>query len=88
MCLTLPNYKHHNTEKCLIGIMPKGTISFLVKGWGRRNSDQYLTENSKFLEYIVHGDTVKADRGFSIAETLTTCSTHLEIQFLAKVKIN
>lgn len=68
--------------------MPKGTISFIVKGWGRRNSDQYLTENSKFLKYIVHGDTVKADRGFSIAETLTTCSTHLEIPFLAKVKIN
>lgn len=51
--------------------MPKGTISFIVKGWGRRNSDQYLTENFKFLEYIVHGDTVMADRGFSIAETLS-----------------
>ena len=31
---TLSNYKHHNTVKVLIGILPQGMISFVSEAWG------------------------------------------------------
>ncbi|ESO85592.1 hypothetical protein LOTGIDRAFT_98628, partial [Lottia gigantea] len=58
------SYKHHNTVKFLIGIMPPGSVSFISKGWGGRTSDKHVTENSGFLSNILPGDLVLADRGF------------------------
>ena len=63
----------------LIGITPQGTICFISKGWGGRTSDQHVTENSVFLKYLIYGDTVMADRGFNIAETVGTYGARLEI---------
>ena len=63
----------------LIGITPQGTICFISKGWGGRTSDQHVTENSGFLKYLIYGDTVMADRGFNIAETVGTYGARLEI---------
>ena len=31
---TFSNYKHHNTEKVLIGMTPQGTISYVSEAWG------------------------------------------------------
>ena len=63
-------YKHHNTIKFLIGISPQGVITFISKAWGGRTSDKYLTENSTFLNNLLPGDVVLADRGFDIAESV------------------
>ena len=52
--LTRSNYKSHNTGKYLIGITPQETICFISKGWHGRASDQDITENSKFLKYVVN----------------------------------
>ena len=59
---TFSNYKHHNTVKVLIGITPQGTISFVSEAWGGRTSDKSLTENCGFLNNLVPGDLVLADR--------------------------
>ena len=56
--LTWSSYKSHNTGKYLIGIIPQGTICFISKGWGGRASVQHITENSKFLKYVVCNDTL------------------------------
>ena len=77
-------YKNHNTVKYLIGITPQGTVCFISKGWGGRASDQHITENSKFLKYLMYGDTVMADRGFNIAETLGAYGARLEIPAFTK----
>ena len=48
---TWSQYKHYNTAKYLISITPQGVISFISRGWGGRASDQFITENSEFLDY-------------------------------------
>ena len=82
---TWSNYKSHNTGKYLFGITPQGTtICFISKGWGGRASDQHITENAKFLKYVVYNDVIMADRDFNIAETLGTLGAKLEIPSFTK----
>ena len=76
---TFSSYKHHNTVKFLIGRIPQGVISYISKAWRGRTSDKFLTENSDFLDNLLPGDIVMADRGFDIEES--------EALYCAKVKI-
>ena len=68
--LTYSSYKHHNTVKYLIGITPHGIVSFISNGWGGRVSDKHLTENSCILKKLLPGDTILADRGFDIKDSV------------------
>jgi len=45
-------------------------ISFISKGWGGRTSDKRVTENCGFLDKLLPGDMVLADRGFDIRESV------------------
>ena len=83
---TFSSYKHHNTIKILIGISPQGSICFVSEGWGGRTSDKYLTENCGFLEHLLAGDMVMADRGFTIAESVGLKQAKLVIPAFTKGK--
>ena len=63
--------KSRNTGKCLLGIPPSGTFTFVSDVYGGNVSDRYITEHSNFLELIEEGDDIMADRGFTIRDLLT-----------------
>ena len=83
---TYSNYKRHNTIKFLIGVTPFGTISFLSQCWGGQVSDKNLTQSSGFFNKIERGDTILADRGFTIAEDLAVFGSKLEIPSFTRGK--
>lgn len=81
---TYSSYKHHNTVKYLIGITPQGTVSYISEGWGGRTSDKYLTEHCTLLNKLEQGDTVLADRGFDIKDSVAQMYSRLEIPAFTK----
>ena len=83
---TWSQYKHYNTAKYLIAVTPQGVISFISKGWGGRVSDQFITEHSGFLNNVLSGDIILADRGFLIEESLGARGASLQIPAFTKGK--
>ena len=77
--LTFSNYKHHNTFKFLIGITPSGVISFVSDAWGGRVSDKQITIDSGLLALLEAGDSVMADKGFTIRDVLEKINCSLNI---------
>ena len=59
--------------KYLIGSAPQGTESYISDGWGGRTSDKYLTGHCSLLDNLVPGDTILADRGFDISDSVGFC---------------
>ena len=64
---TFSLYKNHNT---LIGITPSGVISFVSRLCGGSVSDLVLTVKSGILDLLEPGDSVMADKGFTIGDLL------------------
>lgn len=83
---TWSRYKHHNTAKYLIGIAPQGAITFISKGWGGRTSDKLITESSGMLNHLLPGDTVLADRGFTIGDAVGIHRARLEVPAFTRGK--
>ncbi|KAK5638749.1 hypothetical protein RI129_013044 [Pyrocoelia pectoralis] len=74
---TWSNYKHHHTVKFLIGITPQGAICYISNAYGGRASDKFITEDCDFLDNLVPGDLVLADRGFLINNSVELCYAKL-----------
>lgn len=84
---TYSHYKSHNTGKFLVAISPTGAIIFISKCWGGRASDKLITSKSGFLDHLIHGDLILADRGFDITEDLALRGSTLAIPPFTKGKI-
>lgn len=84
--LTWSHYKHHNTVKYLIGISPQGVVTFVSKGWGGRTSDKEVTEHCGILDNLLPGDSVLADKGFTIVDSVGMCRAKLEIPAFTRGK--
>lgn len=67
------SYNHYyasNTVKYLIAVAPCGLIMFISDAYGGRCSDEYITRDTGFLDYLIPGDEVMGDGGFTIWELL------------------
>jgi hypothetical protein len=84
------NYKSHTTFKALIGIAPHGPITFISSLYSGNISDVELTKSCGLLDLLESGDTVMADKGFTIEKILAEKNAHLVIpHFLsARSKFN
>lgn len=68
---TFSNYKHHDTVKFMVGLSPQLCINYVSKAWGGRTSDKHITLQSKgFIDGLVPGMQVMADRGFTVSNEL------------------
>ena len=70
----------------LLGIVPQSAIAFVSETWGGCVSDKHLTEHSGFLNKLLPGDIVLADRGFDIAEAVGMIQASLHIPAFTKGK--
>ena len=77
--ITYSQYKHHNTFKCLVGITPSGTFSFVSDLFTGSISDKKIVQDSGFLDNIQFGDDIMADRGFLIRGELALKGATLNI---------
>ena len=68
--LTFSSYKNYNTFKSLIAITPSGSISFVLDLYGGNISDKKLTMECGILKLLEPGDSIMADRGFTISDIL------------------
>lgn len=66
----LSSYNHNHAVKYLIGMTLRGSIGFLSRGWGGGASDEHITLNCGFLDSLLPGDIVLADRGFDLRENV------------------
>ena len=73
-CQTWSDYKHHNTLKFLVDILPNGQFTFVSNTYGGRASDKFVTVDSGFLGTVERDTEVMADKGFS--------SIHEELAFV------
>lgn len=77
--LTFSSYKNHNTLKGMIAITPSGAVSFISDLFGGSISDKDLIASSGLLDLLESGDSVMADKGFTIADLLESRGVTLNI---------
>ena len=75
------HYKSHVTYKGLVGISPAGSITFISQLFDGSISDKEIVCRSGLLEQTLwdKGDSVMADRGFTIEEELNELNVKLNI---------
>jgi hypothetical protein len=81
------SYKSRPTAKVLIGVAPCGAAMFVSEVFEGAISDREIVKQSGFVNHLVKGDVVLADRGFMIEDLLAKKGATLVIPpFLAKRK--
>ena len=83
---TWSHYKHANTFKLLVGIMPSGAFTFLSDLYSGSISDIDIVKKSGFSDMIEEADDVMADRGFNIRHLLLPRKATLNIPAFTRGK--
>ena len=69
-------------------ISPTGAIIFISKCWGGHASDKLIISKSGFLDHLMHGGLILADKGFDITEDFALQGNTLAISHSQKIKNN
>src|ERR1700733_9083807 len=81
------SYKNHTTFKGLIGISPHGSVTFVSSLFSGCISDVEITKNSGMLNLLEPGDSVMADKGFTIAKLLAEKNVGLVIPHFLSARV-
>ena len=76
---TFSSYKNTNTLEALVGIVPKGGISFVSTLYGGSISDKELTARSGLIDKLQRNDVIMADRGFNISDLLVSKGVRVNV---------
>ena len=64
-------YKRHTTIKFLVSIDPfTGVFNFVSSGFSGNYSDRFVVENCGFLDLLIPGQRIMADRGFTARDLI------------------
>jgi len=83
---TWSEYKHHNTVTFLIGITPQSTIPYISPAYVCRTSDKFVVEDCGIRQYLIPGDIVMADMGFTVEESVAFAGARSVIPAFTKGK--
>ncbi|CAN7945401.1 unnamed protein product [Ixodes hexagonus] len=83
---TFSGYKAHNTIKFLVAIAPNGYIMHVSKAYEGRASDKVIMRDCGIEDYLVRGDEVMADRGFTLEPELEAQGVKLNMPAFTKGK--
>ena len=75
-------YKNRNTLKSLIGISPRGLVTFVSEAYGGSASDRQILERSALFtkpNLFSPGDSIMADRGFQVQDLFATKGVSLNV---------
>ena len=67
---TFSSYKHHSTAKGLVRISPNGAITLVSDLYAGRFSDWRITKDSGTYNLLEPGDSIMADRSFTLEDDL------------------
>lgn len=84
--LCYSSYKSRTTMKALIGITPNGVVSFCSDLYCGSISDIQIVKESGYLSHLNRGDTVMADKGFTIQDELAEVGAKLAMPHFLKGK--
>ena len=67
---TYSMYKSANTLKTMIGISPRGRVTYVSPSYGGATSDRQIIERSSLLKdrMLAPGDSIMADRGIMVQD--------------------
>lgn len=87
---TFSTYKNRNTVKVLIGITPKGAVSYVSDCFGGAASDRSIIEQADLLKYagslFEKGDSIMADKGFLVQDLFATFDVKINTPTLMRGK--
>ena len=73
--MTFSTYTHRNTAKPMIGVTPRGIISYLSSSYGGSVSDRQITERSSLVRntsLFDRQDSILADRGIMVQDLFSS----------------
>jgi hypothetical protein len=72
--ITWSSYKNKNTLKTMIGITPRGAVSYVSDSYGGSASDRQIIERSELLDQgkFEPKDSIMADRGIMVQDLFAT----------------
>ncbi|XP_066915155.1 uncharacterized protein [Clytia hemisphaerica] len=74
---TWSEYKHHNTVKILISVLPNSMISYVSEPYTGRISDKAIVNGTEFLDTLPTYCSLMADKGFNIEQECAYKSIYL-----------